>query len=334
MPEPEDLLSQCATPSRWVGFPPSHRVSRAEQLVPHPMPRLSISLCIILVACAVVRADDFATSVLGYEPGANPAGGFTNPTRALGPPERFTGEGIAPGVVSPFQPAFLPAELVSIGRGGSLTLSFDPPLVDDARNPFGTDFIVFGNSFFVDVSPPDGVVGGLVADGGIVEASADGVTWFAFASGQADGLLPTLGYADAGPYATAAGVLLTDPNLPADPALTPDALVGLSYAELVVRYGGSAGGAGFDLASVGLAHAVAIRITNPAGFGPNVEIDAVARVKAALPSPDLNGDGVVDGFDLGQVLSAFGSNDATSDLDGNGIVDGSDLTAILAGWSS
>ena len=310
------------------------RASRAMQVSRHPMPRLALQVCLTVSISAFASADDFASSVVNYIPGTNPAAGFTNPARALGPPERFTGEGIAPGAVTPFQPAFLSTELVSIGAGGSLTLAFDPPLTDDQRNPFGIDFIVFGNSFFVDLSPPAGVVGGIVSDGGIVEASPDGSTWFTFVGAVADGSLPTLGYTDVGPYATTPGLQLTDPTLPADPALTPAVLAGLTCEELVERYEGSAGGAGFDLAAVGLSHAVAIRIRNPAGPSPNVEVDAVARVRPLPPSADINGDGTVDGLDLAHVLGAFGTPDTDADIDGSGTVDGNDLTAILAAWSA
>jgi formylglycine-generating enzyme required for sulfatase activity/subtilisin-like proprotein convertase family protein len=46
---------------------------------------------------------------------------------------------------------------------------------------------------------------------------------------------------------------------------------------------------------------------------------------------DLNLDGVVDGADLGSMLSAWGSS-GLGDLDGDGIVGGSDLGIILARW--
>jgi formylglycine-generating enzyme required for sulfatase activity/subtilisin-like proprotein convertase family protein len=46
---------------------------------------------------------------------------------------------------------------------------------------------------------------------------------------------------------------------------------------------------------------------------------------------DLNLDGVVDGADLGSMLSAWGST-GLGDLDGDGIVGGSDLGIILARW--
>lgn len=45
---------------------------------------------------------------------------------------------------------------------------------------------------------------------------------------------------------------------------------------------------------------------------------------------DLNGDGLVDGADLGAMLSAWGGPGA--DLDGNGTTDGGDLGQLLSAW--
>ena len=51
---------------------------------------------------------------------------------------------------------------------------------------------------------------------------------------------------------------------------------------------------------------------------------------AARPG-DLNGDGVVDGADLGVLLGNWG-NPGSGDIDGNGTVDGADLGALVADW--
>lgn len=47
---------------------------------------------------------------------------------------------------------------------------------------------------------------------------------------------------------------------------------------------------------------------------------------------DLNGDGIVDGADLGILLAAWGSS-GSGDLDGNGVIDGADLGLMLAAWN-
>lgn len=49
---------------------------------------------------------------------------------------------------------------------------------------------------------------------------------------------------------------------------------------------------------------------------------------------DLDGDGEVNGSDLGALLGAWGTGGPLGDLDWNGIVDGSDLASLLAAWGS
>ena len=283
--------------------------------------------------CAQLQADDFATSVLSYASGTNPAGGFTNPLVALGAPARVTGAGIDPSAVTPFQPCFLASEIVSIGAGGSLTLGFDPPIQDDPNNPFGIDFLVFGNAFFTDAGYPSGTVGALASDGGSIQVTGDGVNWFTIPGAVADGLFPTMGFSDGGPYANLPGSVPTSPHQPVDPAWTAGDLVGRSYAELVEIYDGSAGGAGVDIAVAGLTEVIAVRIVVGPGPLANVEIDAIARVIPTHHPADINRSGSVDGADLAAVLSAFGTASPDADLDQSGTVDGPDLTAVLAGWT-
>jgi hypothetical protein len=67
-------------------------------------------------------------------------------------------------------------------------------------------------------------------------------------------------------------------------------------------------------------------------IGSTIELDDV--VLAFAPSPaDLNGDGRVDGNDLGQLLAGWGPCAACpADLDSNGAIDGNDLGRLLADW--
>lgn len=52
-----------------------------------------------------------------------------------------------------------------------------------------------------------------------------------------------------------------------------------------------------------------------------------------MPSPDLNGDGIVDGTDLDLLLEIWGPCDnCPADLDGSGFVDGADLGMLLMRW--
>jgi hypothetical protein len=62
------------------------------------------------------------------------------------------------------------------------------------------------------------------------------------------------------------------------------------------------------------------------------------RLEVTFRSPlpanpaDLDGNGTVDGADLGRLLSEWGSSGSAADLDGNGTVDGADLGILLAAW--
>jgi len=47
---------------------------------------------------------------------------------------------------------------------------------------------------------------------------------------------------------------------------------------------------------------------------------------------DLDGNGVVDGADLGSLLNVWGTDDAAADLNGDGVVDGADLGILLNAW--
>ena len=47
---------------------------------------------------------------------------------------------------------------------------------------------------------------------------------------------------------------------------------------------------------------------------------------------DLNGDGMVDGNDLGLMLGVWNSSDPTGDLDDDGLVTGADFGLLIAGW--
>jgi hypothetical protein len=296
-----------------------------------------VAACATMAIGAVAAADPplprCASRVVSYVAGSGAGGAYQNPLRALGAPSRYTGTGIEPGAVTPFRPAFLSSELVSIGRGGQLVLAFDQPIVDDPRNPWGVDLIVYGNAMFGDLAYPGGVPGYLFDEGGAIELSPDGITWHAVPGARADGGLPTMGYADVGPYSTVAGLVPTDPARPVDPAVTADSLLGAGYEDVVAAYGGAAGGTGIDLADAGLATASFIRIRVAADAATVPEVDAVVAVRPRRMG-DIDDDGDVDGADLGLMLGAWGSAAAgtAADLDADGDVDGADLGLMLGGW--
>ena len=76
--------------------------------------------------------------------------------------------------------------------------------------------------------------------------------------------------------------------------------------------------------------------TTPGQIGDSIMGVSVTEshfeIVPALKPGDVNGDGVVDGFDLARVLGAWGSNSPDADINGDGIVDGADVALVLANW--
>lgn len=284
--------------------------------------KLNVIWCWILLLATIANASpyvfnssDFATQVVDYVEGSAVPSDFisgekfNNPAVALGRPTvDTTGDGFfipvsEPAPVVPVSGAFRASELVTVGQGGQLTLKFDHQVVNDPKNPFGVDLIVFGNATllskaaWVNRDPTAVAAGGqLFGEGGDVSVSQDGQSWFHFANGKlADTFAPTLGRvydpAHADPTLGAfnqwwAGS--TNPTLPLDPSLDSTALDGKSVAEIAQLYGDSAGGTGFDLADVGLPWIQFVRIEN---FNKDLltpEIDAIVDV-AAVPEPGTIG---------------------------------------------
>ncbi len=227
-------------------------------------------------------ADPWADSVVSYTQGSDPVSGFTDPLSTLGSPERFSGEDTPfPSVVSPFSPPFRPHEIVSVGAGGWLTVRFDEPIVDDVRNPFGVDLLIFANAGFIgagQVGAPPAMFG--VGGTATIEVSADGLSWASLGDHALD-LFPTLGYQDSGPFDGAPGSVRTDFTRPVDPSIGLADLAGLTLAQLVDLYDGSGGGIGFDLAPTGLSEITFVRVANHSGEA--FEIDAFADV--SVPGP-------------------------------------------------
>lgn len=199
-------------------------------------------------AGGVLAADRFVTAVVDFTPG--PCAGFGSdamPTVVEGPP---VGGGTQMGGL----------DVVSLGSGGTITLSFAPNGIVDGP---GADFIVFENAFVVNVSDPSTVF----AEPAEVSVSEDGATWTTFAC-----------TATAYPYGACAGwhPVLSSPDngiSPVDPQ--------------------AAGGDAFDLKDIGVAHARFVRIVDKtkedcpeSGAKPTkngFDLDAVSLVNADAP---------------------------------------------------
>lgn len=247
-----------------------------------------------------------------------PGGAYGDPANALGAPSRTVPGWNGPDYpATPAAPAWGGGRLVSLdsareddGARGSITVEFDHPVADDPRNPFGLDFIVFGNalhtlggnSSFTGVGDPATVVfntGAVAAERGLVEASADGTNWFAFADGPyADDFAPTMSrlYDPEDPDLSLFGSSAitnkwwgapSDATRPVDPSLSGADFKGRSLADYARLYDGSAGGTGFDISAFDLPRDALgrkfIRFVRITTLDPDAstEVDAVADVAPA-----------------------------------------------------
>lgn len=191
--------------------------------------------------------------------------------------------------------------LVTLPDGGAVILAFDRPITNDPAHPYGVDFLVFGNAFFVtgvpmgdEVDPAATWISGEVFDEpllvsvspgyrgqpGEVENDPDTWAWYRYKSGPfADTAYPTLAFlwdANRGGWSDEP----TDFTRPVHPRLLSWLQSGPWPAvDLLAWYGGSGGGTGFDLAASGFDMVRYVRIE---GVGPDHawgEVDAVANVR-------------------------------------------------------
>ncbi len=300
--------------------------------------------------------NDFATEVISYMKGTGAVldyisnKPFDDPNRALGRPTvDTTGDNwnipvssIVPvvGVYS----AFRSFELVSIGHGGQLILKFSHPVSDDRNNPYGIDFIIFGNAqqkagqYWLNGNPATFIIGlsGAITEPAVVSVSQDGNNWYRYSNGPfADSFAPTFGriYDPNHPDANIGSWnhwwgCPTNPTVPLGPNLTPASFLNKSVAYMSQVYGQSAGGTGFDLAQSGMEWIQYVRIdVNSDPNMPVPEIDSVADVAACgdykhpFPAGDINEDCMVDFVDFAILAQDWL---AGSDLD--------DLATLAGNW--
>ena len=249
------------------------------------------------VGSAAISKDDarlvgWASEVVGYSPGSNLDAEFQTPQQSLGPAE---GE---------FD------KVVSLGRGGQITLAFDEPI----RNGLGADFAVFENAFndtFLELA--------------FVEVSSDGTHFFRFPN---DSLTPSpveqFGAVDptevdqlAGKYRLGFGTPFDLEQLvSAGPQLD---LTRVTQVRLVDIVGDGSltdssgdpiydpfptvGSAGFDLDAVGVIHA-AESVVEIIGFE---DVGAGLQTESAFAGPVPDGSVVEGPFNDDVVVGTFAS---------------------------
>lgn len=318
-------------------------------------------------------ANDFAAEVVEYVEGDASEYDwisglpFDNPANALGRPTvDTTGENwkipVSTDVpVVNVYAAFRSFELVTVGEGGRLILRFNHPVRDDDNNPYGVDFIVFGNAqqetgtglFWENKNPATFWVNSsdLIAEEAIVSVSPDGTNWYSYANGPyADSFAPTFGrvYDPNNPDQSIGSWNLwwgqaTDPTLPLNPVLTAQNFVGKTVAQISQMYGESAGGTGYDLSESEMEWIQYVKIIGRNGNTP--EVDAVADVsccgdwKHPYPDGDVTHDCRVDYEDLAVLVSfwldqiiAPENPAAIADIHSDNIINFKDWAVMSDSW--
>ena len=256
----------------------------------------SLAFASLFVVPTIVHAQ-FADSVAAYAPGSGVSASYTNASRALGAPTTFIGYQNS----DPFNAPYSSSHLVSVGAGGSLTLQFNTPIVNDSANPFGLDLIIFGNSGFAITN--GNYSGGGITDGSLyganpgatrVAVSADGVNFYTLNPA----LAPTV---DQYFPADSTGDFLR----PVNPVLTGANFSGLDLTGIRALYNGSGGGTGYDLAwaqdtngnfvSLPIARYVRVQV-----LSGKSEVDAVATVRgsANLVADDFVSNPLANGWKI------------------------------------
>jgi hypothetical protein len=235
---------------------------------------LAIFRCfIIMILCSagVCLASDFASVVISpqYPFGT---GLYDDPNAVLGEPTGYMiddfGKRFACSLVYGAWNKSWPdgkKTVVTLSAGRTVIVGFDHKVADDVQNPYGIDFIVFGNTAFnlggyvycnTDMeqvwlpNPVDVLVYEPVT---VSVAQYPNGPWYSFSEGpyaDAD-LFPTNSFAWEGLNIGGDGCANwgeeSDPLKSMDPNLTWEDFDGISVPGAIALYEGSAGGTGFDL---------------------------------------------------------------------------------------
>lgn len=280
---------------------------------------------IFLASSPGIAEDPWADAVVSYT-ATDPVTGYTDTTAALGEPIGFS-------TSIPVNTHNSVNQVLSLGTPagnprGQLTVSFDTPIEDHADNPFGLDFIVYSNAFWVGGDPQK-----RFQEPAIVEISPDGTTWYMIPGSRnysySGGTVPIVNETNGGDNSSDPELLagtITNPNSTDGNSSNDDIEYNWGYAELsptmpayldnylrpddpgaVGMTARSGGGDSFDIAwaidsSGSLANLTSIthiRITPFINRTMTVglatpEIMAVADIAADI---DSDGDGILDDYE-------------------------------------
>jgi hypothetical protein len=194
------------------------------------------------------------------------------------------------------------AILTKINVGGQITVSMGRKIYDDPTNPYGIDFIVYGNSFFASsdsgadmndftdqglVTIPDGM-NAAYGHPTVVSVSQDSTNWFTYP--YAPVLVPGNAYRWDDPNHVWTDEQMNETK-PLNPAL--NLASGTTVADALDQYSGSCGGTGYDLKASGLPWIQFIRLTagtslEDANFSDYTIIDSISAVHPTVVGDALS----------------------------------------------
>lgn len=231
-------------------------------------------------------AVNYAVEVVSYQPGGDASLGYRTPEAALGLPNPIADPIFGNTILSPFNPPWLPSDIVIIGEAGELTLRLAYPVAPlGGRREIG----VFVNNGLIDVDYPRGQAGSPAGyfsppPRAIVSVSDNGSTWVQLDSSPIVFGNPTNYYSDLGenPSSTSiAGSQVADFTAEFLGQLSD--FDGLDWAGIKALLNGTAGGQWLDISQSGLGQVNYIRFEVPTGAGYRCVIDAVT----AVPEPGV-----------------------------------------------
>ena len=222
---------------------------------------------------------------------------------------------------------------LGLRAGGQVVVEFDEPIEnnsdDGGAHHWGVDFVVHGNSAFAadravgSETSMDSVVltGGVIAEPMTVGvAQFAGGPWYTF-DRTADSTYPTQ------PWAWGEGDWTggeQDWSKPVDPGLTTGDFTGLSAADGIALYAGSAGGTPFDLdwltdehgGPISLDWVRFVRFSDPAGMQGEIcgVVDLPDGQSGCNAADGTEPFGVLDLADISAFVGAFVTGDAGADL--------------------
>jgi len=185
---------------------------------------------------------------------------------------------------------------------GSVVVRFDHPVEDDPANPYGIDFLVYGNTFYVGKGYVSDnmdlrnycLTGNAFEEPLKVSVSPDGINWYTYNDGPyCDSVFPTQAfewdsdcYDSTGCGWTKKRMDFTKPVNPAVKSYITSYGGNICASDVLKLYSGSGGGTGFDLKESGFSSINYIKVEASEGFSGG-ELDAFSDVRPAMVGEKL-----------------------------------------------